>query len=631
MLLDEISSTQTSREELQEGDRLLAVACTWADHFGHKKPQARAAFIERYVRRAREHRFWGIGCTVSGKQHAACRLGDILFFYDGKTVQARNLGSRPRSSWSTPGHAIKNEILRWGGTLYTKVQLPTVTPEGAHIGALIRRLRPVVAKKVSPTAVFDSMTTFSKAYRGVALNQVKDDAGLTALTLTNNTDCRYSRPRMSYYMGLGASALKRFLAHLDPEILRTVRGVGCPTFTLYNWIAAGDVERRIQAVRTYPLMVPYLILKWEQHKNAFLTTNARPPYGMHVESIQLGDLVDSGETIAQLLAKACHCTERMVRTASHFPVRHTGSILRLIGLNGWDETLDSIYRAACLGNRVPKGKAEWGVWFRLMSALPWSLLTLGDESGWGQLMAGSPAWSDPEWEELLPRCRDIGDLELDTIGDHGHGTYGGLGYAQSLPHIPKWPLRRYLSLSAKWHRERDALVRSLSKEDEESADSNDFAWERMLPEHLVHAPSGVEIVELVVPEDLHLEGKALRHCVDGYSDFCYSGRSRIISLRMDGRPLATAEFRLTPYKEKPSVRNLYCAQLRGLRNAVIPAKSPEGQAFSWLFREIRSRKIPAVLEWPDVPADMRPERMHDRNERVREMMSGWLEGEMRKA
>ena len=169
-------------------------------------------------------------------------------------------------------------------------------------------------------------------------------------------------------------------------------------------------------------------------------------------------------------------------------------------------------------------------------------------------------------------------------------------------------------------------MRKLAKEDEEHAAKGDYAWARMLPENLVHESTGVEIVELTVPEELYLEGRALHHCVDGYSSYCYSGDSRIVSFRKNGKSLATAEFCLRPWKEKPSLRNLYCSQFRGNGNATIPQTSDAGQAFAWLMKQIRARGIPVEVKWPSVPEHLRPMRMQDRDDQVKRGMKTWLRG-----
>lgn len=618
MLLDEASQNHPDASQRAESsDRLRAVAATWADHFGKTRSPERELFIENYMRRATEQRFWAVGTEVAGRNHAACRLGKILFFYDGKLVQARHLGRRPSSSWQSDRHSIANENWLWGGQLYTRMELPLITPEGSHVGKLVRRLKPVFAKKIVCAAVFDSMTTFSKAYRKLALEEARADVNEPYISGSGSQDARYTAPRTTFYMKLGASTLKQFLAYLDPEILRTVRGVGCPSYTLYNWIAAGDVQRRIQAVRAYPLIIPYKVISWERNKARDSGPASLPPFGMHGKSMQLGDLVDRGEKIAPFLAQELNCPERTLKAVSAIPVHHAGSALRLIGQYGWSDALVPITKAIGLGNRRPASKAQWATWFQLLSTLPWQLVDVASQNGWASFLAGMPEWTSDEWQQLFPRIRDMADMDLGYLEVEGEEPVA--------PPLPDWPLRRYLALSERWHEARDELTQSMAKKDEELSQRTDYAWKRMLPQGLVHEPTGVEIVELVIPEHLYQEGRELRHCVDGYSNYCYSGESRIVSFRKAGKSLGTAEFCLKPFKNQPSLRHLYCAQFRGHRNAAIAAKSPEGQAFAWLQRQINGRKIEVALYWPDVPMDMRPKRMQDRASQVKQAMKRWLQ------
>lgn len=601
-------------------DAVIAVAETWAEHF-NVNPDERDEFIERYVRRVREHRFWSCAGEVGGRHHAVCRLGEVLFFYDGCTVQARNLTGSRFTDRNDPGY--------WGGAITTRVQAPTVTPVGTQVGKLIRRLKPVFAKKIACAAVFDSMTTFSKAFRKLASAEVAGDID-TWVNEEKSRDCRYSRPRQAFYTRLGAGILKRFLAELDPEIVRTVRSVGCPSFTLYNWIAAGDVPRRIQAVRAYPLLLPFLILRCEHRDKGYDRAPVTAPFGMAPLPMRAGELVDRGERIQALLAEWYKWPERSIKTVGSFALHQTGAVLSLIGRQGWDSMLAPVLLATLLGNKRPKSKAEWTVWYRFYNNLPDVLRRAVYAEDWPAFLAGCPEWSSPQWEDLVGRVYDIHDLgfcdehDYDLPDDEEPDSH-----RRPKASIPDWPLRRFLNLSTQWHETRDQLVREMAKADEEAAAKGDRAWASLLPVGLLHEATGVEIVELTLPEELFLEGRALRHCVDGYSDACYSGRSRIVSFRKDGKSLATAEFRLKPWKNKPSISHLYCAQLRGNRNAPIPESSDAGRAYAWLMKQIRGRKIQTNLVWPDVPYSLRPVRMRDRDAQIRRQMSEWMRDKLK--
>lgn len=612
-------------------DAVVAVANTWADHF-NVNPDERDEFIARYVRRVREHRFWVCSGDIGGQRYTACRLGEVLFLYDGVIVQSRRLTGTRFSSKSDPGY--------WGGPTNTKVNAPTVTPAGSQAGQLLRRLKPVFAKKIACAAVFDSMTTFSKDFRKLAYAEAAGDIDYWPND-EKSRDCRYSRPRAAFYTRLGAGTLKRFLAELDPEIVRTVRGIGCPSFTLYNWIAAGDVQRRIQAVRAYPLLLPFVILRCEHRDKGHDRAPVTAPFGMAPLSMRVGELVDRGERIQALLAECYRWPERSIKAVGSFALHQTGAVLTLIGRQGWDSMLSPVLQATFLGNKRPKSKAEWAVWYRFYNNLPEVLLRSLCAEDWPAFLAGCPEWNSLLWDELVGRVYDLHDLGLDDLQEEVEylddelvedaitGRLIRIVNMEPIRHpgisIPHWPLRRFLNLSAQWHEARDQLVRELAKTDEEAAAKGDRAWSSMLPAGLVHEATGVEVVELTLPEELFLEGRALRHCVDGYSDACYSGRSRIVSLRKGGKSLATAEFRLKPWKNKPSISHLYCAQLRGDRNAPIPESSGAGQAYAWLMKQIRGRKIQTNLVWPDVPYSLRPVRMRDRDAQVRREMREWLE------
>ena len=72
-----------------------------------------------------------------------------------------------------------------------------------------------------------------------------------------------------------------------------------------------------------------------------------------------------------------------------------------------------------------------------------------------------------------------------------------------------------------------------------------------------------EIVALSSATDLVEEGRLLEHCVGGYYDICRRGDTQILSLREDGRRVATVEIKLGSEIDAPT---LYVGQFQARRN-----------------------------------------------------------------
>lgn len=65
-----------------------------------------------------------------------------------------------------------------------------------------------------------------------------------------------------------------------------------------------------------------------------------------------------------------------------------------------------------------------------------------------------------------------------------------------------------------------------------------YTWSSALD---AYVDEGYEVVPLTTSVDLAVEGTKMHHCVGSYADVCNVGRSRIFSIRKDGKSLATAE------------------------------------------------------------------------------------------
>lgn len=576
----------------QSEDKIAAVARTWADHF-KVKGAARERFILRYVTRSREWRFWCISAVIKGVVHAACRFEDVVFLFDGTRIHSRKL---------IPKKVGRNR------TRYSEafIDLPMSNPEEFGAEKIIRKIKKACVEVIETVNSFDSLTTYSKVFGDLAYRAMHGDVSIH-INEGPTRDMRYARPRRAYYMRLSASVLKRFCSFLNPDALRVIRGIGCPTATVYNWITAGDVERRIQAIRAYPVILPVLVLSC--NNDEFRHGISEIAERSFAESV--GVAVDDGKSIVPQLALFYERSESLIKSAGRVSPRHVGSALTLIGSNGWVNPLQVVLRGFELGNRRPNGKSEWSTWRQLFLRLPTDLGWMFCRERIVPFLAGLPAWSAAEWTEVCARTSDLRDLELHKL------------QFDSSP-ASKWTLKRLLNVSAEWHEVQTRLSLELSKEDEANPDEGDQPWVSMLPGVLVHEPTGIEIVELLLPDQLGLEGKAMSHCVNGYSGSCYSGHCRIVSFRKNGASLATAEFGLTKWLKKPTVHNLYLRQLKGYRNASIPASSEVGRAHAWLKKQISSRKVAVNVEWPTVPYTSRPSRMRLREKLISARMIEWL-------
>lgn len=104
-------------------------------------------------------------------------------------------------------------------------------------------------------------------------------------------------------------------------------------------------------------------------------------------------------------------------------------------------------------------------------------------------------------------------------------------FARSPTFNPRWTWQQASAAQERWH---EQLARA--KYGDEKVDASPFPDE--------FAIGGYDFVALRTPLDLWAEGHALHHCVGSYGDDLVKGMCRLISLRKDGKRVATAEFRM---------------------------------------------------------------------------------------
>ncbi|WP_455233446.1 hypothetical protein [Geopseudomonas aromaticivorans] len=624
------------------------VAMTWADHFGLFDTR-RQKFIEHYLRRNTEDRFWCIAATVNRRQQVLLRLDGTAMFYNGQTIQVAQSNTSYQgaidmaagnafglAACASSGSTHAASMADWRALNEFILALPCQRPKGAEAKRLIAEAARQFRRNQLDTdcmaeGVFGALTSFCRAAADLADSSVCGDAG-RPLNTAKSSDMRFVRPRRTFYLRRIGKALKDFSAHLDADILRTLRSVACPSAALYNWIASGDVVRRIQAVQAYPILLPMMVLI--KQRSAYTCRHRKS--ARHAELHQLNEVaraVDAGEKILPLLTDFYRNPEgffrsaeidpdmlpqSLVRTAARVRPGVAGGALGFIGRDGWNFPCSSLFAGVRLGNRAPVSRVQWRTWFDVERAIRGAFLDRRIRVESGAFYAGMPGWDSPVWPELIERIRDLRDLKLSGAAFLEHHVL--------IPRLEQLTLKRLLKLSVEWHQRQNELQVELTSS---AVTDGSLGWVPMLPGVLRDEATGVEIHEIDHPLGLDLEGTVLEHCVGGYAHYCYEGEARIISLRKDGVSLATAEYGFKRTAKKRTRSALRCNQLRGRRNAALLADSAAGKAFRWFESQLRAGAIEVNLDWPVVPHEARSAGHRDLRREIDHAMTAWLRERIR--
>lgn len=593
-------------------DRQRAVAQTWAEHF-RVAVENREAFIASYLNNTLHTRFWTVELpALETPDHLGrvvtpvlARLSDDLQLFDGHQVWILALSK-----------GMEREIQQHLGE---QALLEGPTPEQASLLAqgIIHHRRQWRS---------GVLTSFSKDARELTFARAAQDlAPWVKLRTGDRFEARYCRPRSAFYGKHLGAALKRFTAHLDPEVLRLIRGIRCPDTRLYNWICDPQGQRawRLQAVRAQPVLLPLLLL-WPDEltqerriipvpRRGYCPWPELTPY-VHGECLLLlpqllSTAVDQALPLHEVLAWLFQVPVAQLRYLGRQRVYDTGGALSFLHPEEGCRGFRILLGAASTGNRRPHTKADWKAFRDVWSALSYHHQVQRDLTGF--ITGGPSRWSDLDWIGLCVRAHDLGELHRDLHGDHPLNAL-----------IERFRLQRsaaeIVRLADRYQEQRRLLVAQHQQDlQREEAKHLMFfeeceGWPGLLTESSsVVAPNGLEIVELLTPEALIDEHQALDHCVDQYDYAALSGECRLFSVRLDGKSLATAEI-VQPYEyaledeqhevqegesawSKPPLR---VQQLRGFRNAPLKSGSAEQQAWDWFWSALLRGRWPIQLEWP---------------------------------
>lgn len=549
----------TETVAFQSSDKLMELAGTWAELFCKNTPDKKQLFIDHYVQRSIVRRFWSTSGDINGKRIAVCRLGDsiMLVFYQGQIRKINIKGNKAlRLTIPSETKGPTKQIARFLDGLQRKFDAGC-PPEGHMLDALTS-----FSGQANKEVVDVLMADIPKAMRIYPGPKKNRYAGFYSVS--------YKK-----YIGRYGNALKHFLSEIDQEILFLTRSLRCPSIALYNWLSNGNTERRMQAVRAYPVMLPIEILVGKGGNNGQLS--------------HLTSLIDQGESIAALLAETYAISASVVKKLGKLSPYVVGSAVTYLKYEfNRNEFLKAV-KAFKLGSKRPQTRKGWKTCIETMVSTDIDF----SESN----LSGIPPWESKEWSRLGAEIRNLYDL-------------GSCRYI-----LANRSIKKALAFSAEWHEKRNQVQKAL-------LDAEDFkscSWPGMLKEGVIHPETGLKFVEILDDMSLAHEGERMGHCVGGYSRVCFDGVSRIVSIRDGDRPLATIEYRIVV--SKTGRKSFSCAQAHGPGNR--PFTGPPATAFKWFTKNFRS--FVNTYDLPPVPMHLRPIGRYDLSKKVKSEMEVWIE------
>lgn len=438
---------------------------------------------------------------------------------------------------------------------------------------------------------------------------------------------RFVLGKQKYYISLLGAQLKLFNALLDQHILKLIRGVRCPDYRLYNWLASGNSLYRCQALKAQPLLISYSLLCNEGYPEYmyssglyFLVSNKKTvlpwadieaipkpklvrgkhiskKYPLHERYHVVGSIkdyvyniisttVDTGLPLNEVLAMLFASSLKSIKAIGKVRIYDFGSALNFL-YN--DEQWSWLFTGVTLNNLTPKNKNEWDTWKTVYSFFEhyeiknWSVLLKGIKQPFSKERIAEYNGIKADLSEILSKITNHGDYpdrcnKLLTFIKH-HATLSQI----------KNIINEYHDISVTIRDELLAKHETISKNTQ---------WVGMLVSNNIKTPNGLIIKELLTPFELKEEANNLSHCVDGYYYETLSGESRILSIQDNGLSLATAEMCLETDIRKRSFKVIIkCWQFRGYDNKQPPQKAQE--AFNWFLKQMQSNRLEINSYWPD--------------------------------
>jgi len=572
-------------------ERQIEVAQTWALHF-RITPSQLTSFIERYLNSTAYTRCWcvALGSTDGRTRPVLARIGNQLQYFDGQRLMACRISAKDRVHRKKPTASVAQQlVLRFKTRWYADVLL----------------------------------TSFCKSAREAAKALSVEDLGGFGRRgfdsmVSNN---RYFNPRTQFYLAQMGSTLKQFCQYLDQELLFAIRSVQCPSPKLYNWLAKGDRKRRLQALKAQPVLIPLIVLgehwlwPWDDQQQVFMTcpwgelqecqpnlSDDGSPY--QVQSCLMDRIADTGLPLTDTLAWLLQAPRSSIRYLGQQRLFDTGSALTRISREGPDGPWQRLLLGASLGNRRPSTKAQWKTFFDTLDKVPYQLREQTQD--WNRLFSGCPTdWSNPEWPQIAGSLQDLNEV-FNNINE-SNGTVGKEALQRVKRFVSSATYLQIASLVADFHQALIEIRTDLDATESQTQAESIGSWAPLLDKPgVILAPNGLQIIELICPADLDEESRSLGHCIHSYDYSAFGGYCRLVSIRENGRSLASAEIQLRTEKHHESTptkwtrKHLVMTQLRGEHNKIPKSGSSVDQAFKWFWANLKTGQLPTNLEWPDL-------------------------------
>ncbi|SHN12571.1 PcfJ-like protein [Pseudomonas asturiensis] len=605
--------------------RHRAVAQTWADHF-KVLHDYRDRFMLDYLKFTSSTRCWFVALgdgegEGSGARKALARFGSQLQYFDGRQIWAIAFKPNDRVPLKPP-------------TSKAALQLANRFFERQTSGSSLALLT-TFTKRARALAAAESLASLgSKVYRPYGHEPSQEGANR-----------RFFGPRNQFYISNMGGSLKLFWQHLDQRLLHAVRSVQCPSAQLYNWLASGDSNRRLQALKAQPVLVPVLVIGQDVPWPLMATGVPQLcPWADLQEVCVLWDddfmldgaefvgrTADHGLPLNKVFAWLFSAPLAAIRHLGQQRVYDTSSALSRLNFEGLEGGWHDLIAGARLGNRRPNTRSEWRSFYSIRSSIPWQLLiSLRDMNNF---LKGCPTdWADPAWTEIIAKLVDLRELfdNLDRIGSRQSASIR----ARLHTFVGSLTFRQLSNFVDAFHAALIDIRANLERDIPPEPSDSFTTWPGLL---LNIAPitceaTGLQIVELNCPDDLDREHQSMGHCIDSYDYRAFLGDCRLLSIRSDGQPLASVELILGQSRDVSAtgewtLKHLQVAQIRGHRNRTPADTSSEMKTFEWFIAAVRGGHIPVNLEWPNRALKM--SRYADANSifniRFGEQVTSWVE------